>query len=207
MQPSPYTDQPQYGASLPVKDKAAERNSELPLAPHLPAFTVLPAHINNVNLRALAQSRRYIAAQSKARETEDIVRDDVQQIGDGTKIPAQDQSESHFISEERDLEAAEILAKAASEQRSISTATHTEIMSVNIGDETEADAVMEYSHKCPVTACEYHHTGFSRRMERDKHAMTHLEGGTMYFFCWTCCDSQPYNSSYLDHLDHSIEFF
>lgn len=202
VQPSPYADQPQYGASLPVKDKAAQKNLELPLVPHLPAFTVLPAHADDINLRALAQSSRYIAAQAKARETKDIVRDDVQQIGDGNKMPAQDQSNPHFIVEGQDLDAVEILAKAANEQHLISTATHAETMSVDTGDETEAEAVMEYSQKCPVTTCEYHHKGFSLKVERDKHTMTQFQGDVRCSIWSSCGSSSDYSNTYLNNVEH-----
>ena len=156
MQPSPYADQPQYGALFPAKDKAAQRNPELPLLPHLPAFTVLPASADIINLRALAQSSRYLAAQSKVQETKDIARDRTQRIGGVNNTPAQDGLESRIIAEEQDLDAAGILTKAANEQHSISIATYTESRSIDTGNETETISVMEMD----MSYCDYEHYGF-----------------------------------------------
>lgn len=149
---------------------------EIPLQPHRPAFTVLPAHANEFNLRALAQSSRYIAAQSKAQEAKDVVRDNLQQVGGVSVIQARDGSQSRITPEEQDRDVAEILVEVAREQHPASTVMDTETNSVNTGGEPEADASMEYSRKCPVTTCEFHRKGFPRKAERDKHTMTHFDG-------------------------------
>lgn len=172
MQPSPYANRVQYSVSLPVKGRAANKSSKLPLLPHLPAFTVLPADASVFNRRALSQSTRYIAAQSKAQVTEDVVRGDVQQVRDLRFIQAGDGFESRLITKEQDLDAAEILVTAAKEQHPICKATDTGTTSVDTDGEIEFDATMEYLQR-PI--CECHHKGFPLRAERDKHTSTPIE--------------------------------
>ncbi|CAD6591131.1 MAG: hypothetical protein ASARMPREDX12_004939 [Alectoria sarmentosa] len=138
--PSPYADQPQYGAPFSAKGKAAHTPSETPLLPHLPAFTVLPAHANDVNQRALAQSRRRMATQTKAQVTKDIVRDDVQRVGDVNITPEKHRSEPRVITEEQDLDVAGILVDVSKEQHAISTASNNGNISANPGVGTKADA-------------------------------------------------------------------
>ena len=67
-----------------LQPEAASKVLEAPLLPDSPAITVLPAHPVDINRRALAQSRRYIAPLSKVRETTDSVRVDGQEDGDIT---------------------------------------------------------------------------------------------------------------------------
>ncbi|CAD6569768.1 MAG: hypothetical protein ASARMPRED_003137 [Alectoria sarmentosa] len=174
--PSPYADQPQYGAPFSAKGKAAHTPSETPLLPHLPAFTVLPAHANDVNQRALAQSRRHMATQTKAQVTKDIVRDDVQRVGDVNITPEKHRSEARVIAEEQDLNVAGILVDVFKEQHAISTAPAFGNISGNAGVETKASANRKYSRKCPVTTCEYHRKEFLVKVEGDKHIMSHFEG-------------------------------
>ena len=176
MIPSPYADQPQYGAPFSAKGKAAHTPSETPLLPHLPAFTVLPAHANDVNQRALAQSRRHMATQTKAQVTKDIVRDDVQRVGDVNITPEKHRSEARVIAEEQDLNVAGILVDVFKEQHAISTAPAFGNISGNAGVETKASANRKYSRKCPVTTCEYHRKEFLVKVEGDKHIMSHFEG-------------------------------
>ena len=143
----------------------------------------MPANVNDINLRALAQSGRYIAAQSKAHFPKDILRDDVQKPGDLGTIPAQHRGESQITAEERTIveeqdlwEAAEILVEVAEEQHAIPKMMDTETISANNGNGSDVDASIEYSRRCPVTSCEYHHKKFALRGERDKHTRTHFQG-------------------------------
>lgn len=171
---------------------------EIHLQPHRPAFTVLPAHANEFNLRALAQSSRYIAAQSKAQEAKDVVRDDLQQVGGVSVIQARDGSQSRITPEEQDRDVAEILVEVAREQHPASTVMDTETNSVNTGGEPEADASMEYSRKCPVATCEFHRKGFPRKAERDKHTMTHFEGS--FNWGYELC-GRSYSFEILDNIE------
>lgn len=171
---------------------------EIPLQPHRPAFIVLPAHADEFNLRALAQSSRYIAAQSKAQEAKDVVRDNLQQVGGVSVIQARDGSQSRITPEEQDRDVAEILVEVAREQHPASTVMDTETNSVNTGGEPEADASMEYSRKCPVTTCEFHRKGFPRKGERDKHTMTHFDGP---FKCSSELCDRSYSSEIFDNVE------
>ncbi|KAF6236194.1 hypothetical protein HO173_005823 [Letharia columbiana] len=197
-QPSLYADRPQYGAPVSINDKVPRELPEIHLQPHRPAFTVLPAHANEFNLRALAQSSRYIAAQSKAQEAKDVVRDDLQQVGGVSVIQARDGSQSRITPEEQDRDVAEILVEVAREQHPASTVMDTETNSVNTGGEPEADASMEYSRKCPVATCEFHRKGFPRKAERDKHTMTHFEGS--FNWGYELC-GRSYSFEILDNIE------
>ena len=176
MRPPPEADRMQYSAPVIVKDKAAYKESEPPLLPQFPAITVLPAHPFDINRRALAQSRRYIAAQSKERETNNSVRVDLQEFGDVSVIPARDPLESQSTPEEQDLDAAGTLLAVAQEQRAISTTPEYGDMLVTTMDEPEDDIVSSSSWTCPVSTCEYHHKRFSLKVERDEHTRTHFGG-------------------------------
>ena len=172
MQASPPAGRPQYGFPSPFKGKAGPKFSETLLLPHLPAFTVLPTHPDNVNLRALAQSSRYIAAQSKAKETRDVAGDDAQPDKDVSTIQgAQAGSKYSITPQEQDLNAAGILVEVAREQHPIST------ILVKERDASYASATMEHSRKCPVTTCPYHVQKVPwLKRERDNHILTHLRG-------------------------------
>lgn len=185
MQPSPYADRLQYGAPLPVKDKATYKLSDPSLLPHIPAFTILPAHAININLRALAQSSRYIVTQSVAQETKDILRGDSQRVEDVSVVQARDGFESRITPEEQNLDAAEILVEVAKGQQPTSVATDAGTISVAPFGESDVGFSMEYSQTCPVPTCEYHHKRFSLKAERDKHTMTHVEGDMIcdYYTC------------------------
>lgn len=91
-------------------------------------------------------------------------------------MPARDEDESRNTPEKQDLDAARTLVEVAGEQHAISTASNNGKISVDTGVETKAKASMEYSRKCPVTTCEYHHRGFLLKEERNKHTMTHFKG-------------------------------
>ncbi|KAL9065224.1 MAG: hypothetical protein Q9161_008382 [Pseudevernia consocians] len=188
-QASPYADQPQYGSQSPIKGKAAHKFAGTPLLPHLPTFTVLPAHADDINIRALAQSSRYIAAQSKAQKTKDIVRGDVQQNGDvfGDISVRQPQhgSKSPITPEEQDWDAAETLIEVAKGQRTVSTAMDTEAISVDTGGDSDADASIEDSWRCRFATCEYYHRPFLLKMERDEHTRKHAKGNIKCGL-WSC---------------------
>ncbi|KAL9136154.1 MAG: hypothetical protein Q9175_002632 [Cornicularia normoerica] len=132
VQPSPYADRLQYGAPLPVKDKATYKLSDPSLLPHIPAFTILPAHAININLRALAQSSRYIVTQSVAQETKDILRGDSQRVEDVSVVQARDGFESRITPEEQNLDAAEILVEVAKGQQPTSHGILTNMSSPNL---------------------------------------------------------------------------
>ena len=126
-----------------------------------------------------------MATQTKAQVTKDIVRDDVQRVGDVNITPEKHRSEPRVITEEQDLDVAGILVDVSKEQHAISTASNNGNISANPGVGTKADASMEDSRKCPVTTCEYHHRGFLLKEEREKHTMTHFEGD-LRCGCYNC---------------------
>lgn len=41
----------------------------------------------------------------------------------------------------------------------------------------------ERPEKCPIPTCEYHEKGFTRRYDRDRHALTHYKGAMLCGFC------------------------
>ena len=165
---------------MTVKDEAAHKISQPALPPHPPAITILRAHPIDINRRALAQSKRYIAAQSKSQETNDSVRIDVQRLeavtGDVSVIPAQDSLESQSIPIGQDFDAAGKLLAVAQEPRAIWTIPELENMSTAIVDEPEEDALSTSSWTCPVSTCIDHRKMFSSKTKRDKHTRTHFEG-------------------------------
>ena len=181
----PHAGHPQYYSQCPTKDKAAHKVPEIPLLPQFPAFTVLSAHENKTNVRALAQCSGYVAAQSKAQEPEAMMGDDVQPVGNVDIIPALDSGEHQIVAEDRDLDAAGILVEVAKKQRFTSVATDAEIIPVDSDSEPEANASMEISQWCPVTTCLYHRVRLFSKAEKAKHTMTHFEGGLTcgYKFC------------------------
>ena len=178
--PSPNANDLQHEVQVTVRDKAAYKVSKTALPPHLPAITILPAHPIDINHRALAQSKRYIAAQSRVRETSNSVRIDVQGLedvtGDVSLIPARNSLESQSTSEGQDLDAAGILLAVAQEQRAITTTPGTEDMSVAIVDEPEESYIFNSSWICPVSTCTDHHKRFSSKLEWGRHTRTHFEG-------------------------------
>lgn len=193
-------DQPQYGSLFPMKGRAAHEFSQTPLLPHLPPFTVFPANANRINPRALAQSNRYATTQLKAQETKDIAPGDVLKIGGGSVPQALDGSESGTNPAKQDLDAALTLTEVANINNPMSTALVTGIIPVNTVGESDADASTECSQKCPVTTCEYHDKGFSTKVERDKHTMTHFDSA---IHCGLCIRSpQTFHNvePYQDHL-------
>ena len=180
VQTSSNANQLQHGAQVTVKDKAAYKVSKTALPPPLPAITILPAHPIDINRRALAQSTRYIAAQSKMRDTSDSVRIDVQGLedvtGDVSIIPARDLLESQSTSKKQDFDAAGILLAVAQEQRAITTTPKLGEMSVAIVDELEENYIFNSSWICPVSTCIDHHKRFSSRLEWRRHTRTHFKG-------------------------------
>ena len=180
VQPSSNVNQLQHDGQMTVKDKAAYKVSQSALPPHPPAITVLPAHPIDVNHRALAQSKRYIAAQSKVQETNDSVRIDAQRLegvtGDACVEPARDSFESKSTPIRQDYDAAGILLAVAQEPRNISTTPELGDMLSATVDEPEEDAISISWWTCPVSTCTDHHKRFLSKSERDKHTRTHCEG-------------------------------
>ncbi len=195
MQPSPYADQPQYGAPLPFKGEVPTELPQLHLQPHRPAFTILPAGANAFNLRALAQSTRYLVAQSKAQDIDSTVGGHVRQVKDIHVAPARDGVESRNTTEEENLDdvAAGILVKVAKGQHAIFAAADSGTSSVNTSTALDTNGTMNQDgqafrdllsmkstaqdpQKCPIITCEYHQKGFSLKVEREKHTITHFEG-------------------------------
>lgn len=182
MQPSPYANQLrviQYCVPILAKGKVPHKLPEFHVESHLPAITVLPAHeFNiahecNINLRAPAQSSRYIAARLKGQETKDVMRDDIPQVEDVEVVSACHDPGSPTIAEEQDADAAEILVKAAQKQHATCTPPDIGKIPINTSDNPAAGASMDYPHKCPVISCR---KGFWLKAERDRHTMEHFEG-------------------------------
>ncbi len=169
---------PQYGdySSFPSKDKAVLQEKDV-----LPNPQVSPAHADSSNPRAPAQSSRYIAAQSKAQETNAAVREDGQQFRDVSVARARNQYESEIVPEEQDLDAAGILFQVARKQHPTSSSMDTRSI---LGKECDAPgtyAMMGYPQKCPITTCPDHDDkSFWRKTERDKHVITHFEGNIKF---------------------------
>ena len=186
VQPSPYADQPQCGSPPSTNEEIPPKVPPTVSHSHCPAFTVLPAHASNFNSRALAQSTRYIAAQTKARETKTTVRRDVQQVEDLDGVLAQDGYEYRPNPEGEDIYAARILFGFAKDQHAIFAANDTGIIPVNTSNTIEADGTIEHPQKCPVTNCKYHRMGFLLKKERDEHAIQHFGGAIEcgYPDCW-----------------------
>lgn len=161
---------------------------------------VLPVRGNNVNLRALAQSNRYIAAQSKAQKAKDILQGDVQHIGDIDIIQAPDRFDTRIAPAEQDLDTARGPVENAKEQHPILTGADTENTLVNPSGESDVNASMEYSRRCPVTSCEYHHKKFELKGERDQHTSTHFQGLIK-------CGFYHYRSSifFFNNVEHLIK--
>ena len=173
---------------MTAEDKAAHKVSRPALPPHPPAITVLPAYPTNINRRALAQSKRCIAAQSKVQQTNDIVRIDVQDLenvtGDVSVLPAQALLQSPFTPEGQDFDAAGILLAVAHQPSTISTTGELGDTLAATVDELEEDAVFKPSWTCPVSTCIDHRKGFLSKLERDKHTRAHFEGmGCGHFDC------------------------
>ena len=178
--PSSNSNRLEHDAYVTAEDKAAFKISQPALPPHPPTITALPAHPIDINRRALAQSNRYIAAQSKVQETNDSMRIDVQRLGDVTGdvsvIPARDPLESQSTPERHDFDAAEILLAVAQEPRAISTTPELGDMLAATVDGPEEDAISISSWTCPVSTCIDHRKRFSSKTERDIHTRTHFEG-------------------------------
>ena len=127
-----------------------------------------------------------------AQKKTDIVRGNVQQIGDvfGNINVRQPQhgSKSPITPEEQDWDAAETLVEVAKEQHRVSTAMDAEAISVDSGGESDAGASIEYSWKCPFVTCEYNVIGFSLKIQRDEHTRTHIKGNLKSLKCgfWSC---------------------
>ena len=154
---------------------------ETPSLPYLPAFTVLPAHADKINLRALAQSNRYIGAQSKAQEIKGVVRVEWHQVEDTSVVPTSNGFRSGVALEEQDLDVAEILVGVAKEQHPTLPAKDTGALIVKKIGATSADTGRERSRKCPVTICPYHNEIQPwLKEEKDKHTMTHFEGDVVF---------------------------
>ena len=177
VQPSLNANQLQHDSQMTMKDKAAYQPA---LPPHPPAITILPAHPIDINRRALAQSKRYIAAQSKVQETTDSVRIDEQRLedvtGDARVVPARDSLESQSIPMAQDFDAAGILLAVAQEPRNISTTPELGDMLSATVDEPEEDTISISSWTCPVSTCIDHHKTFVSKSERDKHTRRHCKG-------------------------------
>ncbi|CAF9937471.1 hypothetical protein IMSHALPRED_011151 [Imshaugia aleurites] len=169
----PRADRPQDHVSSLINDKAAHKASQVPLSPHLSVFAAQPAHANTINVQALAQDS---AAQSKAQESEETVRDDVQRLEDIDIVPARDSDEPQIIAGNEDMGLAEILVELAKEQRPISSTTDAEDFPVAPSSEPKANINMELSRKFPDSTCPYHHVVFPVKAEKDKHTMTHFKG-------------------------------
>lgn len=43
--------------------------------------------------------------------------------------------------------------------------------------------MMERPEKCPITSCEYHRKGFSRKYDKNRHTLTHYKGTMVCGFC------------------------
>lgn len=182
----PYADPPQFDPLIPAKDKTSQEGLETPLLPHLPAFTVMPAHAHSTNPRALAQSTRYIATQSKVQKIKDTVQRNVQQVEDVDVVLTQDGFENRPNPEGEDLYAARILFGFSKDQHAIFAANDTGTIPVNTNNEIEADGTIEHPQKCPVTNCKYHRKGFPLKTERDEHVIQHFEGVIKcgFAYCW-----------------------
>lgn len=149
----------------------------MPVLSPPPAFTVLPAHANNVNLRALAQPSKDIAARPQVQHAKDVVREDVQQAEDVSVIQARDGVEPQIVHQEKSWDAEEILVEVARKQHPIPPMIDMGTMSVEERGASNASASTEESRKCLVTTCSYHlDIGPWSRIEKDKHTITHLEG-------------------------------
>ncbi|KAM0804462.1 hypothetical protein BDR22DRAFT_885715 [Usnea florida] len=198
----------QHDAQVTVKDKATYKVSEPALPPHTPAITVLPGPPIDINRRALAQSKKYIAAQSKVQETNDSVRIDVQRLedvtGDACIVPARDSFESQFTPMGQDFDAAGTLLAVAQEPCVISTIPELGDMLSATVDEPEEDTIAISSSTCRVSTCIDHHKRFLSKPERDKHTETHFAG----IFCdHSDCRSWMANYEIFDRLFPHIKFF
>lgn len=175
---STQADRSQDGSLSLINDKAAHKASEIPLTPHLSVFSALPAHANKTNIRALAQSKRYTAAHSKAPNSKQNVRDVVQPVGDVNIGPATDSREHQTVVEDQDLDAAGILVEVAEKQRpppQASVVTDVGRTPIGTTSELEASASADFLHKGPVITCEYHHKS-SLKAVMDRHTMRHFKG-------------------------------
>ena len=163
-----------------MKDKATYTVSEPALPPHLPAITVLPAHPIDINRRALAQSKRYIAARWKKRKASDSVRLDGQEFGDiagGVSVrQARDWLKLQFTPEVQDLYAAGTLLAVTQEQPAITRTPELEDMSIATVDEPDKDILFKSSWTSPFSTCKDYHKRYSLKGERNKHTMMHIEG-------------------------------
>ena len=156
----------------------------------------MPAHANDINLRALAQSSSYLGAQAKAHETKEIVRGDMEQAKVVSVQQALDAFEYRITSEEEDLIAAGILNSVAKEQHPTSIAMDTDAIPVNSSGG---------SGRCPIITCEYHNKGFSLEADRDKHTASHFEGDFRCSF-YSCPLSRKVFSNVQDlkmHINHN----
>ena len=169
----PYADRLQDGLPSPSCRKDTYVVPAIPPPPHLPAITASPAHADNINTRALAQSSRCLAAKSVALEDKDTVRGGSQQDEDAGTKEVQDGDTSCVPPEEQDLNAAGILVEVAKEQHLISPAMDIGSTSDNL---SAINRLIAYSERCPVITCEYRDHRFPSKSHRDWHAITHYEG-------------------------------
>ena len=147
---------------------------EIPVLPPPPAFTVLPAYANNINLRALAQPSKDIAARPQVQHAKNVVREDVSVIQTRDRV-------AQIAPQEQDWDAAGILVEVARKQHPISPAIDMGTISVKERRASKASASMGYSRKCLVTTCSYHlDIGPWSKKEKDKHALTHFEGNIQF---------------------------
>ncbi len=165
---------PQYGSlsSFPSKNDAVLQEKDL-----LPNIPVLPAHAKRISPRAPAQSSRYIAAQSKAQEMNDAVREDGQQVRDVSTTRTRNTNESEIVPEEQDLDAAGILFQVARKQHPTSSSMDTRNILGKECDASGTDAMMAYPSKCPVTTCIVHYNErLWLKATINEHIITHFEG-------------------------------
>lgn len=150
----------------------------MPVLPPPSAFTVLPTHAKNVNLRALAQPSKDIAARQQVPHAKDVVREDVQQAEDVSVIQARDRVEPQIVPQEKSWDAEGILVEVARKQHPIlPMMIDMGTVSVEEPDASNASASKAESRKCLVTTCSYHlDTGPWSKIAKDKHTITHFEG-------------------------------
>lgn len=139
-----------YGSPSPNRRKSAQKLPEMPLMPPHSTFTVLPANAKNITRRALAQSSRFTAAQSKAQYATCVLRECLQRAEDFSTIATSDGVEFQIAPQAEELHAAEILIGVAREQDSISPAIDIESMLAKKCGVSSKDARIIYTRKCPV---------------------------------------------------------
>lgn len=182
LQSVPVAGQAQYGSPSPNRGKAAQKPLEMEPLPLHPTVTVLPVNAKSINRRALAQSSRFMAAQSKARNAKYVLlRENLQRAENSGTVATSDRAEFQVAPQAEELHAAEILMGVAREKDLIPPAIDTESMLVKKRDVSNTDARIIYTRKCPVTTCPYHvDIGLWTKGEKDKHIMTHFDGNIKF---------------------------